>query len=84
MSCHERVETLGPKIVVGLVDENHYSENGEVKAERRFLAVPFRRLPHRKPLSAHDHKTEEPEQKAERRADKGKALGSVETGGTRS
>src|SRR3984893_12066196 len=75
--------TAGAQLTVGLVNEDQHGKDRYVKAKCRLLAVPHGRLPHRKPLTANDHKTEKPHEKPKCRADDHEALRMVEADAVR-
>src|SRR5882724_10541447 len=75
--------TAGAQLTVRLVNEDQHRKDRHVEAKCCLLAVPRGRLPHRKPLTANDHKTEKPHEKPKRRADDHEALRVVEADGVR-
>src|ERR1700730_6924728 len=80
---HRWLATAGAQLTVRLVKEDQHCKDRHVKAKGRRLAVPRGRLPHRKPLTANDHKTEKPHEKPKCRADDHEALCMVEADAVR-
>src|SRR5438270_11569663 len=66
------------ELVVLLVNEDEGNQNSQIKPESGLLAVPTGRLPHLKPFTTDNHKTEEPYQEAAGSADEDEPFGAVE------
>src|SRR5437879_2360617 len=66
------------ELVVLLVNEDEGNQNSQIKPEGGLLAVPTGRLPHLKPFTTDNHKTEEPYQEAAGSADEDEPFGAVE------